>query len=179
MVSEVRKAKLNYVFDTYFDINQDGSIEQNDFELAIENIAKCRGYTKGGPRYKDTSDSFLKIWDNLRSKADTNKDNKVSREEWIALWSGAENEEWKKLYRDFMFRLQDANADGTIDSEEFVIVTSTFGVPAAEAKKSFLTISKNQTQDITPAVYEQLWREFFSSDDANALGNSIFGKNTF
>jgi len=33
-------------------------------------------------------------------------------------------------------------ADGTIDSEEFVIVTSTFGIPEAEAKKSFLTISK-------------------------------------
>lgn len=179
MVSEVRKAKLNYVFDTYFDINKDGSIEQNDFELAIENIAKCRGYNKGGPRYTDTEQSFLKIWDNLRAKADTNKDNKVSREEWIALWSDNASEEWKTLYRDFMFRLQDANADGTIDSEEFVIVTSTFGIPEAEAKKSYLTISKNATQEITPAVYEQLWKEFFTSDDANALGNSIFGKNTF
>lgn len=179
MVSEVRKAKLNYVFDTYFDINQDGSIEKDDFDLAIENIAKCRGYNKGGPRYTDTETSFLKIWENLRAKADTNKDNKVSRDEWIALWSDAASEEWKTLYRDFMFRLQDANADGTIDSEEFVIVTSTFGVPVDEAKKSFLTISKNQTQEITPAVYGQLWGEFFTSDDKNALGNSIFGKNTF
>jgi hypothetical protein len=33
-------------------------------------------------------------------------------------------------------------ADGSIDAEEFVTVTTTFGVPEAEAKKSFLTISK-------------------------------------
>jgi len=35
MVSALRKNKLNYVFDTFFDINRDGSIEKSDFELAV------------------------------------------------------------------------------------------------------------------------------------------------
>lgn len=179
MVSDLRKAKLNYVFDTFFDINKDGSIEQNDFELAIENIAKLRGYKAGGPRYTDTSNSFLKIWENLRIKADTNKDNAVSREEWIALWADPINEEWKKLYMEFMFRLQDENADGSIDGEEFVQVTTTFGVPAEEAKKAFENISSSGKTVVDIAVYSKLWSDFFSSDDASAAGNSIFGKTTY
>jgi juvenile hormone diol kinase len=180
MVSEVRKNKLNYIFDTFFDINKDGSIEQNDFELAIENIAKLRGYKKGGPRYQDTNDSFLKIWDSLRVKADTNKDNKVSREEWIALWSSkdAVNDEWKDLYKSFMFRLQDANADGSIDAEEFVSVTGTFGVPKDEAQKAFDKIAAGG-KEVNIAYYTDLWGQFFTSDDASAVGNCIFGKTSY
>jgi Ca2+-binding EF-hand superfamily protein len=181
MVSELRKNKLNYVFDTFFDINQDGSIERNDFDMAIENISKLRGYKAGGPRHKDTSDSFLSIWEKLRQHADTNKDNAVSREEWIALWAeaGGPNEDWKNLYKDFMFRLQDANADGSIDADEFITVTNTFGVPKEEATKAFAKISNDGKTEITPAFYATLWKEFFSADDAAALGNNIFGKTSF
>jgi len=92
----LRKDKLNYVFDTFFDINQDGSIEKSDFELAIENIAKIRGYKAGDAKYNETSASFLDIWEKLRVHADANKDNKVSRDEWYALWSEPLNEDWKK-----------------------------------------------------------------------------------
>lgn len=179
MVSDLRKNKLNYVFDTFFDINKDGSIEQNDFELAIENIAKLRGYKAGGPRYKDTNDSFLSIWEKLRKTADTNKDNAVSREEWIAMWANPSNEEWKKLYMEFMFRLQDENADGSVDGEEFVQVTVTFGVPEAEAKKAYDTISSSGKTVIDLAAYTKLWSDYFGSDDPAAVGNSIFGKTSF
>jgi len=180
MVSDLRKKKLNYIFDTFFDINQDGSIEENDFELAIENIAKLRGYKKGGPRYQDTNDSFLKIWENLRSRADTNKDNKVSREEWIAMWASPDpvNNDWKTLYKEFMFRLQDANADGGIDAEEFVSVTGTFGVKADEAKKAFDKITAGG-KEVNMAYYTELWGQFFTSDDAAAAGNCIFGRTSF
>jgi len=181
MVSDLRKNKLNYVFDTFFDINKDGSIERNDFEMAIENIAKLRGYKAGGPRYTDTNNSFLSIWEKLRQHADTNKDDKVSREEWIALWATADgpNEEWKNLYKEFMFRLQDANADGSVDGDEFVTVCNTFGVPKDEATKAYAKISNDGKTEVDIALYTKLWKEFFSSDDASALGNNIFGKTAF
>jgi len=181
MVSALRKSKLNYVFDTFFDINKDGSIEQNDFEMAIENIAKLRGYKAGGPRYEDTKTSFLKIWENLRARADTNKDNAVSRDEWIEMWasSDAANSEWKKLYMEFMFRLQDANADGGIDAEEFVSVTGTFGVPKDQAEKAFNAMSAGGKTEVNLSVYTKLWNDFFTSDDASAVGNNIFGKTSY
>jgi Ca2+-binding EF-hand superfamily protein len=178
MVSALRKNKLNYVFDTFFDINRDGSIEKSDFEMAVEQIAKIRGYAAGDAKYKDTSERFLEIWEKLRVSADTNRDNAVSREEWQALWTIAPlDDEWKKLYMNFMFRLQDTSGDGTIDIEEFTSVCTSFGVSADEIKKSFEKISAGGDIDITR--YAVLWKDFFTADDAAAPGNSIFGKSSF
>lgn len=179
MVSEIRKNKLNYVFDTFFDVNKDGSIEKNDFELAIENIARIRGYKTGDANHKDVSDRFLSIWEKLRVFADTNKDNKVSREEWLTLWTEPLNDEWKKMYMNFMFRLQDTSGDGTIDEAEFTNVCQTFGIPAEESKSAFVKISNAGKTDIDIAAYENLWKDYFGSDDAAAAGNSLFGKVSF
>jgi len=179
MVSELRKNKLNYVFDTFFDVNKDGSIEQNDFELAIENIAKIRGYKAGDAQYKDVSERFLNIWDKLRVFADTNKDNKVTREEWLTLWNQPLNEEWKQLYMNFMFRLQDTSGDGSIDEGEFTNVCQTFGINGDESKKAFAKISSDGKVDIDIKAYEGLWKDYFGSDDAASAGNSIFGKTAF
>lgn len=179
MVSEIRKNKLNYVFDTFFDVNKDGSIEKNDFELAIDNIAKIRGYKQGDANYKDVSDRFLTIWDKLRVFADTNKDNVVSREEWLTLWTEPLNDEWKKLYMDFMFRLQDTSGDGSIDEGEFTNVCQTFGIAAEESKNAFNKISNGGKTDIDIKAYETLWKDYFGSDDVAAAGNSIFGKVSF
>jgi len=179
MVSELRKNKLNYVFDTFFDVNKDGSIEKEDFELAIENIARIRGYKAGDDNYKDVSDRFLSIWDKLRVYADTNKDNKVSREEFQALWAQPLNEEWKVLYMNFMFKLQDTSGDGSIDEAEFTNVCQTFGIPADESKKAFDKISNAGKTDVDIKFYESLWKDYFGSDDAAAAGNSIFGKVSF
>jgi len=179
MVSELRKHKLNYVFDTFFDVNKDGSIEKNDFELAIDNIARIRGYQAGDANYKDVSERFLTIWEKLRVFADTNKDNAVSREEWLTMWTEPLSDEWKKLYMNFMFRLQDTSGDGSIDEAEFTNVCQTFGVPAEESKTAFNKISNAGKTDIDIKAYETLWKDYFSSDDAAAAGNSLFGKVTF
>jgi juvenile hormone diol kinase len=179
MVSELRKNKLNYVFDTFFDVNKDGSIERNDFELAIENIAKIRGYKQGDANYKDVSDRFLNIWEKLRQFADTNKDNVVTRDEWLNLWAQPLNEEWKQLYMAFMFRLQDTSGDGSIDEGEFTNVCQTFGISADESKKAFAKISGDGKVDVDIKVYETLWKDYFTSDDAASAGNSIFGKVAF
>jgi len=179
MVSELRKNKLNYVFDTFFDVNKDGSIEKNDFELAIDNIAKIRNYQKDDANYKDVSERFLNIWDKLRVSADTNKDNVVSREEWLTMWTEPLNDEWKKLYMNFMFRLQDTSGDGSIDEAEFTNVCQTFGIPAPESKAAFDKISNAGKVDIDIKIYENLWKDYFGSDDAAAAGNSLFGKVSF
>jgi Ca2+-binding EF-hand superfamily protein len=173
-LSAVRKAKLDYVFDTFFDINGDGSIEQNDFELAIENIAKIRNYKAGDETYKNVSSQFLSIWEKLRQYADKDKNNVVTRDEWHNLWAEPLNDEWKQLYMKFMFSLQDTSGDGTIDWEEFSSVCKSFKVTDDDAKKSFEVISK--AGDIDIKVYETLWKDYFGSDDAKAAGNSIFGK---
>lgn len=175
MVSEFRKKKLNFIFDTFFDVNKDGSIERDDFELAVEKIAKLRGFTKGDSNYNDLSDRFIQIWVKLQQTADSDGDNEVSRDEWVKLWETSVNEEWKILYMEFMFRLQDTSEDGVIEVDEFSQVCVAFGVPPEDCKQAFDKLSKNGTATVNFTYYSEMWKEYFTSDDENAPGNCIFG----
>ncbi|GBP51100.1 hypothetical protein EVAR_31824_1 [Eumeta japonica] len=73
-VSEFRRKKLLYVFNVFFDVNQSGTIERKDFELAIEKICSQRGWKPGDPKHSETHETMIKIWDGLRKGADSNKD---------------------------------------------------------------------------------------------------------
>lgn len=49
---------------------------------------------------------------------------------------------WQQLYCQFMFQLEDASADGTIDSEEFTTVCSAYGIDPEECKVAFKKMAK-------------------------------------
>ncbi|KOB73973.1 Juvenile hormone diol kinase [Operophtera brumata] len=121
-LSEFRRKKLLYVFNVFFDVNQSGTIERKDFELAIE----------------------------------------VSVEEWNSMWNDyAQNPsaalKWQQQYCHFMFQLEDASADGSIDCDEFTTGKSSVGWEE----------------------FQELWKEYFSTEDPTAAGNFIFGRTSF
>ena len=45
-------------------------------------------------------------------------------------------------YMNFMFDLEDASTDGTIDAEEFSIVCSSYGLDKAECQEAFRKMSQ-------------------------------------
>ncbi|CAL8137938.1 unnamed protein product [Orchesella dallaii] len=179
-LSEFRRRKLYFIFDRFFDVNHSGTIEKKDFELAVEQICRIRGWSKGDTKYVETSKNFLEIWDALRSSADANKDDQVSRDEWCQLWSDeAASEDWQRAYMRFMFNLQDTSGDGCIDLDEFTSVCTSFGINADESRRAFDTISQNGKVKVDMGYYSVLWKEFFYSDDAKSTGTCIFGKTSF
>lgn len=183
MISDFRKQKLLHLFNIFFDIDSSGSIERNDFELAATNIAKLRGWGPGDQKYKETLDSLLQIWEGLQSAADADNDGKVTAEEWVSMWQAfADNPDsvldWQKQYCRFMFQLEDAGGDGTIDSEEFSSVYESFGLLKDDAEAAFRVISKGKTT-VSWAEFQELWSQYFTSDDPKDPGNFIFGAATF
>lgn len=126
---------------------------------------------------------MIKIWDGLRKRADSNKDGQVSVEEWISMWNDyAQNPsaalKWQQLYAQFMFQLEDASADGTIDSDEFTTVCSSYGIDAQECKVAFTKMAKGKNS-VSWEEFQELWKEYFSTEDPNAPGNFIFGRTSF
>ncbi|XP_075976114.1 sarcoplasmic calcium-binding protein 2 [Anticarsia gemmatalis] len=182
-VSEFRRKKLLYVFNVFFDVNQSGTIERKDFELAIEKICHLRGWKPGDPKNTETHEIMIKIWDGLRKRADSNKDGQVSVEEWVSMWNDyAQNPsaalKWQQLYAQFMFQLEDASADGTIDSDEFTTVCSSYGIDPQECKVAFTKMAKGKSS-VSWEEFQELWKEYFSTEDPNAPGNFIFGRTSF
>lgn len=181
-ISEFRKKKLLFVFNTFFDVNQSGGIDANDVELAVEKICESRGWAPGHERYTRVKETLLKVWDGLKSGADENQDGQISREEWYSLWEDygknpAQPLEWQQTYMNFMFDLEDSSGDGSIDENEFSLVCSSHGVPEAESREAFKKLQVGD--EVDRAKFIELWKVFFSSDEPSAPGNFIFGKTSF
>ncbi|XP_059054699.1 calexcitin-1-like [Achroia grisella] len=183
MVSDFRKKKLLHVFTVFFDTNRSGNIDSKDFELAIANITKSRGWNAGDAQYNEVRDTLLRVWDGLQGRADANKDGEVSFDEWVSTWeeytkNPSAAPQWLTDYSKFIFQLEDASNDGSIDSEEFSSVYASFGLNKAEAATAFQKMSQGKSS-VSWAEFQELWKEYFTSEDANAPGNFIFGKTDF
>lgn len=181
-LSEFRKKKLLYVFNTFFDFNQSGAIDRKDLDLAVQRISECRGWAADNPKVQSTSDNLLKMWEGLKQRADADQDGQVSREEWYSLWEEyAQNpsnpSDWQDTYMNLTFQLFDTSGDKTIDENEFCNVCRYHGVQEPEAREAFKKLGVGQ--EITWVKFTDLWKQYFSSDDPSTAGNFIFGKTTF
>lgn len=179
MVSDFRKKKLLHVFNAFFDSDKSGTVNKKDFEETVQNLTKLRGYKPGDAKYKEVEDIVMKIWEGLQSKADANNDGEVSKEEWIEMWdqyaqNPANAADWQSLYCKFIFQLEDASNDGAIDEEEFSSVYSSFGLDKQESIEAFHRMAKGK-KEVNFEEFQELWKEYFVSEDQDAPGNFIFG----
>ncbi|GAB6032042.1 hypothetical protein CHUAL_010411 [Chamberlinius hualienensis] len=178
-VSEFRRKKLMHVFNVIFDFNRSGTIEEKDFDLAIEKICRSRQWTESDPKAKETRDTLFLLWESLKKKADKDKDGSVSAEEWCTMWTDGSSKEWQQKYMEFMFNLEDTSGDGEIDEEEFVKVYKNFNLDENELRQAYQKFSKNNSVKITKEVFSNLWSQYFSSENPADLGNFIFGRISF
>jgi len=73
---------LNNLFDK-FDADKSGWLEKIDFELLIEDLAISLELDKTNVEFKNFKKEYLDMWEQVKNKADLNKDGKISREEFI------------------------------------------------------------------------------------------------
>ncbi|CAG9765160.1 unnamed protein product [Ceutorhynchus assimilis] len=182
-ISEFRKKKLLYVFHVFFDVNQSGTIDRKDFEIAIDKICTLRGWEKNSETYTKTFQAMLEVWEGLKQRADSNKDGQVSVEEWALMWDDYSKNpdsalEWQNQYRRFMFELEDASGDGCIDKDEYSSVCTCYGLEAQECREAFDKMSGGK-DSVSYDEFKVLWEQFFKSEDPSEPGNYIFGKANF
>jgi len=180
-VSEFRKKKLMHVFNVIFDFNRSGTIEEKDFEIAIEKICRSRGWSGSEAVAVETREKLFLLWESLKRMADRDKDESVSAEEWCHMWAdgSSSSSDWQAKYMDFMFNLEDTSGDGEIDEEEFVKVYKNFNMDENELREAYRKFSKNSSVKVTREEFARLWNQYFSSEDPNELGNFLFGKASF
>ncbi|XP_072945044.1 calexcitin-2-like [Epargyreus clarus] len=183
MGSEFRRKKVVHLFQTFFDKDKSNFIEKKDFELCAQYTVKHRGWQPGDAKYKETEDAMMKIWDSLQKHADKDNDGKVSLDEWVAMWDAyAKNPsaplEWQNLYCKFIFEIEDATGDGAIDANEFASVFESFGKDKNDATAAFQKMAKGKPT-VSWDEFQELWKEFFITEDPNAPGNFVFGSISF
>lgn len=188
-LSLFRKKKLLCEFNTFYDLNKDGVITEEDFSQAREHVCRLNGWNSGSVKYRKAKELFDEIWRTLREDADFNSDNKVTSEEWLKVWekraeadkkdSGEDAPTWLATYMWFRFNMYDRTGDGIVDEEEFCFVLEDFGIPAKQSRQCFLMMTKNGEKQLDYEYFCQLAEEYFNSEDESALGNFITGNLSF
>jgi len=179
--------KWDRVFYTFFDLNKNGSIDYNDFEVLFANIAELRG--EQSTEYKIAVDAMMSVWKGLLSAAkgidlshEPPPDVTVSIEEWRKIWSEYNPRHmpiWQWEYLKYMFFLLDTSGDKYIDVHEYVDVMKIYKIEKDDATTAFTRFAVDaqgkKQEKIDYGDFLRLWNEYFMGKDEWIPGNYIFG----
>lgn len=182
-LTDFQLKKVVNVYQNLYDSNKDGVIDSKDFADAIEKISKLHHWGQCDKKYADAKAQLDAIWLGLRKYADKNKDDIVTKEEWIAMWEqvlakvavGESFPDWQQNYIEFMFYANDTSGDGFIDREEYVTIQTLFGNDEKASNEAFDKLSQGTDGKISKEDFTTLWRDYFVSDDRSQRGNYLFG----
>jgi Ca2+-binding EF-hand superfamily protein len=157
-----------------FDANGDGYWERSDFEQFVERVAQERGLDPGSPEVEALSGVFMQLWESLRA-ADTDGDDRVTLDEALAFQDQNFTPEAVTGFAQVIFPVLDSDGDGAIGIDEYRSLLKSSSIDPAVADEIFPRLDADGDGQISRAEFEQLYQEYFLSDDADAPGSSLWG----
>eukprot|EP00698_Gefionella_okellyi_P003348 TRINITY_DN13119_c0_g1_i1.p1 TRINITY_DN13119_c0_g1~~TRINITY_DN13119_c0_g1_i1.p1 ORF type:complete len:186 (-),score=39.67 TRINITY_DN13119_c0_g1_i1:24-581(-) len=177
-IGRLQYKKLEQMFKI-FDFDRNGFVEESDFRTHGKNLAKLRNIDEGSATYTAFLDSILKFWDGIRIAADADQDGRVDFGEWMSFWSnflagvsdrvpGAS--EMLNGAATSTFELLDANKDDKISAEEFAHWAKSWNV-----ESNFAALDTKKKGWLSRDEVVSIVREFYLSNDPEAVGNGMYG----
>lgn len=177
-MSEFIKRKMTLAFYK-FDVTKDGIVNQEDFDLYGQKTAEYLGFAADSVQYKEVASNVASIWDSYFKPADLNKDGKVTLDEWLSSieeFAKVENAREIALERNRkFFDTLDLDGNGIIDLKEYKAFVVPMGVPEQMAEFAFSKLDLDGNGQITRDKFSQYLRDYYRSDDPNAVGNWFYG----
>ncbi|WP_232269855.1 EF-hand domain-containing protein [Streptomyces gobiensis] len=162
------------MFDT-IDADGNGVIERNDLERLARNIVTAAARDTDVVEWE-----YRKVWDALADEVDTDRDGRISREEFHrAMESRAQDD--RLIERTFRPAIQaefsavDADGDGSITRDELVQTVQQLGASREEAQRGFDRLDQDGDGRIDFEEYWDAWLTQLTSEDPDAPGSALFG----
>lgn len=179
MLTDLQKRKLTKLFSMY-DSDYTGRLVKADFELMFKKLSDLRNWSLRSPRCLVLQDKLMRKWQGLEQKADTARNNQVSRAEWLAYYDELLADpktcsaEIASLM-DLIFDVFDQDEDGKVNQEEWGQLLAAFNQSPVYAPLVFPSLDADQDGWLTKAELLQLFQDFCYSDDPNNPANGMFG----
>nr|BAB97380.1 sarcoplasmic calcium-binding protein [Branchiostoma belcheri] len=182
-LNDFQKQKIKFTFDFFLDMNHDGSIQWNDFEDMMTRYKEVNKGSLSDADYKSMQASLEDEWRDLKGRADINKDDVVSWEEYLAMWektiatckSVADLPAWCQSRIPFLFKGMDVSGDGIVDLEEFQNYCKNFQLQCADVP-AVTTLSQTEGKvTSTSTATRKLYYRLLTSPSADA-GNTLMGQ---
>lgn len=166
-------------FYNILDFDNNGTIEEDDFEAIGENLCIIRDFDMDTPEYETVMSMTKGIWKNLIPFI---KDDKGTLQQWLqfmtVLLDPKNAESYKKYLTTFvsmLFRLFDINDDKEISQTEYIDLFIGMRIEVRFAPKAFRALDTNGDGKLSHRELIQSVDEFMRSDNPNTPGNWLFG----
>lgn len=180
-LTPLQERKARRMFEV-FDINNDGIVERNDFNLILNRLAQVVPFSNQSETYRGLNYLYQNRWNKMLFFADNDKNEQINMEEWIAYCNSLiEKDSYEEdilpitCYVIRLFADKNKKEDFKIDTSVFEKFFGAYGIEKELAKQTFEKLDVTKKGYLTEEEVTQYWREFYESNDENALGNWFFG----
>ena len=174
VLSDLRRKKLSLLFHQT-DTDQNGFLEQSDYERYAAHFATQNGLTLGSPEHARLHSDWVADWTTFSAAADGDRDGRVALEEFLGFYGNLPSldEVTQKLTHQ-IFSMIDRDGDGKVKRDEYVANGAPL-VGAEAASAQFARLDRDGDGMLTRDEVATAVREFFQSEDPNAPGNTLLG----
>lgn len=179
MLTDLQKRKLTSLF-YWYDANDNGSLQLEDFQRLVDNIVAIRGHGPGSQQYEDIRQQFMFSWSGLVASADKSGDNSISLEEWLehmdAILSIDEAaERTVNSLTTLIFTLTDVDGSGRISPKEYSLFLKAYNVDERLHNTIFQQLDLNGDGQLSRDEISKMARDFYLSNDPDSPGNWLLG----
>ena len=186
MLSEIQREKLTKLFRIW-DTDGNGFLELNDWDRLAKKRAQLSSISPDSDEYRSLLTLHHVIWEVLRQNADTNRDDRVSLEEFQAYCDAQYGDVTDVRYASIPDQLRglfdvlmgsvDRDQDGRITADDYALFLESWGADEAMpgAKARFERLDRDGDGFISVEEVRQFVADHMLSRDPDAPGNVLFG----
>ncbi len=173
MLGPVRQRKTEALF-RLFDYDGDGYWEREDFDTFVARLADARGLAPDSPEVRSLAEVYLQVWYALAT-ADADGDGKVTLDEALAFQETNFTPEAVVGFARVTFPVLDSDGDGVIGKDEYRQYLTSSKIDPSVADETFAKLDTDGDGRLTRDEWDQLFLDFFLSDDPDAPGSWLWG----
>jgi Ca2+-binding EF-hand superfamily protein len=164
--------RVKLVF-TLFDVDGNGNLEQNDFDLMTGRVLAIATESSGAAR-NALADSFSNWWTVLRTELDANHDNKISFEEFTACVLSPERfDDAIARFANALAALGDPDGDGLIPRPLFMDLMIAIGFDRPNIDALFDAFQPNSDDQVAVPVWVEAIKEYYQPEAAGTAGDKL------
>lgn len=179
MLTDFQTQKMEKLF-RFWDIDNNGYLEQVDYEQLAERITAERGWKSGSTEAASTYNALMASWGQIAQFADANADAKVTPKEWMAHCTAMVQD--SGVYRVSgmelmmaLFNAVDTDGDGQLTLEDYKMWFRIYKADEAQAEAAFTQMDTDGSGALSIDELLTAVDDFYHSDDPDAPGNHLFG----
>jgi small conductance mechanosensitive channel len=178
--SDIQRIKAYNLYRA-FDVDGNRYLERADLDALARRVISHQGRAADSPLHDELRSRLASYWNEMVTLVDTNKDGRISQEEFLhfaaqlsADLSGAAGR-CMMAVAELLFTIADQDGDGTIGAKEFGQCFAAYGIAESITAKGFTLIDSDDNGRITREEWQSFMRDVLQSQKLTDAAALIFG----